>query len=71
MPVIEFPIGGRDFDHGQYRRVSVESVEAYMRIAEGNDDLIKRLERALRIQSNGYCHLEEDVETAVFRLVGT
>lgn len=71
MTVIEFPVGGKDFNHGQYRKLSADSVRAYMRLCEGNDDLTHKLERALRIQSGGYCYLEEHVESEVFRLVGT
>lgn len=71
MAVIEFPVGGKDFNHGQYRRVSVASVQAYLKLAEGHDDITQRLERALRIEQGGYCYLEDDLEMDVFRLVGT
>jgi hypothetical protein len=71
MSVIPFPVGGKDFNHGQYRRVSVASVNAYLIISEGHEEIVNSLERAIRIQEDGYCHLEDDIEKAVFRLVGT
>lgn len=71
MTVIQFPVGGIDVAYDQPRKLSVESVKAYKRIAEGHDDIVARLDRALRIQQGGYCYLPNDVEESVFRLVGT
>lgn len=71
MTVVQFPIGGVDVAYDQPRKVSVESVKAYRNVAEGHDDIVAQLDRALRIQQGGYCYLPNGLEQSVFRLVGT
>lgn len=71
MTVIQFPTGGVDVAYDQPRKISVASVKAYRRLAEGHDDIVAQLDRALRIQQGGYCYLPHGLEQSVFRLVGT
>lgn len=69
--VIVFPEGGKDFYRQPSRLVAVSSVTAYITVSEKRPDLVIRLERAMRLQKDGFCLIPEDLEQEVFSLVGT
>jgi hypothetical protein len=71
MPVIPFPVGGRDMKHEELIVRSVPTIEAYRRLAEEHPEISDRLDRVLRTQQEGNCFISDDLEMSVFRLVGT